>query len=344
MQESCSKSDLHPKLSSILDLLATASPSPKLFTVLCNPLHSLGSFTSISASSLTASCLEQHLRSAVKVNMKETKNIYEGEVTELQVSSDQDIAVTLKTLRGSKRLRLSHTLAVVIDKERISVGDVVYIECNSGIVKRLGRSESFLQDCDIESERYIPLPKGEAFRAREIVQEMSLHDLDVANTKPSGGEEGLVLNTELREVKEVCGELQDEVDRIVKRYVEGGNCEVRSEVLVIEGGVLLSAECVRFLGFVSERKYCPIVFVTFEEGDEIDKDLYGAFVNVKLEQDEDLERIMARELQPEAVQSFRERICTIGHEHGIRQALKLVRIMKGSTDIDVAIDMLGLNK
>ncbi len=32
--------------------------------------------------------------------------------------------------------------------------------------------------------RYVPLPKGEVHKKKEVVQDVTLHDLDVANAKP----------------------------------------------------------------------------------------------------------------------------------------------------------------
>jgi hypothetical protein len=51
---------------------------------------------------------------------------------------------------------------------QVLVGDVIYIEANSGAVKRVGRSDAFATEFDLEAEEYVPLPKGEVHK--EIVQ------------------------------------------------------------------------------------------------------------------------------------------------------------------------------
>ena len=33
----------------------------------------------------------------------------------------------------------------------------------------------------------MPLPKGEVHKKKEVVQDVTLHDLDVANARPQGG-------------------------------------------------------------------------------------------------------------------------------------------------------------
>ena len=43
------------------------------------------------------------------------------------------------------------------------MGDVIYIEANSGAVKRVGRSDAFATE-------YVPLPKGDVHKKKEIVQ------------------------------------------------------------------------------------------------------------------------------------------------------------------------------
>jgi len=57
---------------------------------------------------------------------------------------------------------------------QVAVGDVIYIEANSGAVKRVGRSDAFATEFDLEAEEYVPLPKGEVHKKKEIVQVFDL--------------------------------------------------------------------------------------------------------------------------------------------------------------------------
>jgi len=41
----------------------------------------------------------------------------------------------------------------------VNVGDVIYIEANSGAVKRVGRCDAYATEFDLEAEEYVPLPK-----------------------------------------------------------------------------------------------------------------------------------------------------------------------------------------
>lgn len=57
---------------------------------------------------------------------------------------------------------------------QVAVRDVIYIEANSGAVKRVGRSDAFATEFDLEAEEYVPLPKGEVHKKKEIVQVFDL--------------------------------------------------------------------------------------------------------------------------------------------------------------------------
>ena len=46
-------------------------------------------------------------------------------------------------------------------------GDVIYIEANSGAVKRVGRCDAYATEFDLEAEEYVPLPKVGSGRAHD---------------------------------------------------------------------------------------------------------------------------------------------------------------------------------
>ena len=45
------------------------------------------------------------------------------------------VTVSLKTAKGSKQLKLDPSIYESLQKERVEVGDVIYIEANTGTVK-----------------------------------------------------------------------------------------------------------------------------------------------------------------------------------------------------------------
>ena len=93
----------------------------------------------------------ENFRRAIGIRIRETKEVYEGEVTLLTPEEAEDplggygktishVVIGLKTSKGTKQLRLDASLFDSIEKEKIQVGDVIYIEANSGVIKRVGRS------------------------------------------------------------------------------------------------------------------------------------------------------------------------------------------------------------
>ncbi len=99
---------------------------------------------------------------------------------------------------------------------------MIYIEANSGAVKRQGRSDVFATEYDLEAEDYVPLPKGEVHKKKEIVQDVTLHDLDVANARPQGGQDILSMIGQLMKPKktEITDKLRGEINKVVNRYID----------------------------------------------------------------------------------------------------------------------------
>ena len=67
---------------------------------------------------------------------------------------------------------------------QVVIGDIIYVESASGNVKRVGRCDAYASEFDLEAEEYVPLPKGDVHKKKEIVQDVTLHDLDISNAKP----------------------------------------------------------------------------------------------------------------------------------------------------------------
>jgi RuvB-like protein 1 (pontin 52) len=131
--------------------------------------------------------LMENFRRAIGLRIKETKEVWEGEVTELKTEEKEDhennkvvqsVIVTLKTTKGTKQLKLDPSIYENITKEKVKTGDVIYIEASSGMVKRVGRCDNYAAEFDLEAEEYVPLPKGDVHKKKEIVQDVTLHDLD----------------------------------------------------------------------------------------------------------------------------------------------------------------------
>jgi len=56
-----------------------------------------------------------------------------------------------------------------MQREKVTLGDVIYIEAASGNVRRVGRCDIYAAEFDLEAEEYVPLPKGDVHKKKEIV-------------------------------------------------------------------------------------------------------------------------------------------------------------------------------
>jgi len=223
--------------------------------------------------------LSANFRRAIGLRIKEVKEVFEGEVTSLTpIEAESAVAgygktishvlIGLKTVKGSKQLKLDPSIYESIQKEKVQVGDVIYIEANSGAVKRVGRCDAYASEHDLEAEEYVPLPKGDVHKKKEIVQDVTLHDLDVANARPQGGHDIMSLMSNLVKPKktEITDKLRTEINKVVNRYIDQGVAELVPGVLFIDEVHMLDIECFTFLNRALESPLAPIVIFATNRG------------------------------------------------------------------------------
>uniref|UniRef100_A0A8C5XNA0 RuvB-like helicase n=1 Tax=Microcebus murinus TaxID=30608 RepID=A0A8C5XNA0_MICMU len=133
--------------------------------------------------------LMENFRRAIGLRIKETKEVYEGEVTELTPCETENpmggygktishVIIGLKTAKGTKQLKVSlspggaHLSLASTSRPRAILSP------------RQGRCDTYATEFDLEAEEYVPLPKGDVHKKKEIIQDVTLHDLDVANARP----------------------------------------------------------------------------------------------------------------------------------------------------------------
>lgn len=223
--------------------------------------------------------LMEHFRRAIGLRIKESKEVYEGEVTEMTPEETENpmggygrtishVIIGLKTTKGNKQLRLDPSIYEALQKEHVNLGDVIYIEANSGGVKRVGRSDAYASEYDLEADEYVPLPKGDVHKKKEVVQDVTLHDLDMANAKPQGGQDLLSMVGQMAKPKktEVTEKLRAEINRVVNRYIDQGVAELVPGVLFIDEVHMLDIECFTFLNRALESSLSPIVVFATNRG------------------------------------------------------------------------------
>ncbi|GIQ80938.1 RuvB-like protein, partial [Kipferlia bialata] len=108
-----------------------------------------------------AEVIKSAFRRSIGLRIKEQKEVYEGEVVKvLPVEADNPtggygrvishVLLTLQTKKGQKELKLDPAIHQQLEKEQVKQGDVIYIEATSGAVKRVGRSDRYATEFDLE--------------------------------------------------------------------------------------------------------------------------------------------------------------------------------------------------
>eukprot|EP01054_Gregarina_sp_Poly1_P010498 Gregarina_sp_Poly_1__10497@NODE_76_length_15862_cov_98_864577_g65_i0_p3_GENE_NODE_76_length_15862_cov_98_864577_g65_i0NODE_76_length_15862_cov_98_864577_g65_i0_p3_ORF_typecomplete_len458_score81_52TIP49/PF06068_13/6_4e148TIP49_C/PF17856_1/2_7e26RuvB_N/PF05496_12/1_6e09RuvB_N/PF05496_12/7e02RuvB_N/PF05496_12/0_98AAA/PF00004_29/4_1e09AAA_22/PF13401_6/0_0012AAA_22/PF13401_6/0_045AAA_16/PF13191_6/1_9e07ResIII/PF04851_15/0_056ResIII/PF04851_15/0_02Mg_chelatase/PF01078_21/0_0021Mg_chelatase/PF01078_21 len=220
--------------------------------------------------------LMEHMRRAIGLRIREVKEVYEGELADMSVEETDNphggygktisaVVITLKAMRGTKTLKLAPQIHEQLQKQKARLGDVIYIEAQSGVVKRLGRCDQYAGETDLETEEYVPVPKGEVYKSREVVQDVTLYDLDVANSKPQGGTDVVSIISQFVAPRktEMTDRLRREVDKIADKYISDGLAELTPGVLFIDEAHMLDIESFAFLNRAMESPHAPVlVFAT----------------------------------------------------------------------------------
>jgi len=138
--------------------------------------------------------LTQAFRRSIGVRIKEETEIIEGEVVEIQIDRPATGAgtkvgkLTLKTTDMETVYDLGQKMIDALTKEKVTSGDVISIDKATGKISRLGRSFTRAKDYEVTGPnvRYIQCPEGELQKRKEVVHTVSLHEIDVINSRAQG--------------------------------------------------------------------------------------------------------------------------------------------------------------
>ena len=126
-----------------------------------------------------------------------------------------------------------------LQKEKVSAGDVISIDRASHRVTKLGRSFTRSRDYDAmgPSVRFVQCPEGELQKRKEVVHTVSLHEIDVINSRQQG-----FLALFAGDTGEIKSEVREQIDQKVAEWREEGKAEhglytfVASRVRKMRGG------------------------------------------------------------------------------------------------------------
>lgn len=163
-----------------------------------------------------------------------------------------------------------------ISKEKISSGDVITIDKANGKITRLGRSFSRSKDYDAVSSdvfpffslfnsnpqtKFVQCPEGELQQRKEVVHTVSLHDIDVINSRQQG-----FLALFAGDTGEIKPEVREQIDEKVMEWKDNGKASIVPGVLFIDEAHMLDIECYSFLNRALETKMAPILILATNRG------------------------------------------------------------------------------
>ncbi|KAK7333293.1 hypothetical protein VNO80_30059 [Phaseolus coccineus] len=214
--------------------------------------------------------LTQSFRKAIGVRIKEDTEVIEGEVVEVNIdrpaaagAASKTGKLTLKTTEMETVYDLGAKMIEALGKEKVSSGDVIAIDKATGKITKLGRSFSRSRDFDAMGPqvKFVQCPDGELQKRKEVVHCVTLHEIDVINSRTQGF---LALFT--GDTGEIRAEVREQIDTKVAEWREEGKAEIVPGVLFIDEVHMLDIECFSFLNRALENEMAPILVVATNRG------------------------------------------------------------------------------
>lgn len=212
--------------------------------------------------------LTQAFRKSIGIKIKEETELIEGEVVEIQI--DRSITgghkqgkLTIKTTDMETIYELGNKMIDGLTKEKVLAGDVISIDKASGKITKLGRSFARSRDYDAmgADTRFVQCPEGELQKRKTVVHTVSLHEIDVINSRTQGF---LALFT--GDTGEIRPEVRDQINTKVAEWKEEGKAEIVPGVLFLDEVHMLDIECFSFINRALEDEFAPIVMMATNRG------------------------------------------------------------------------------
>ncbi len=231
-------------------------------------------FTSIAGSEIFSlemsktEALTQAFRRSIGVRIMEETELIEGEVVEIQVdepqaSGEKTGRLTLCTTEMETVYDLGTKMIDALQKEKVSAGDVITIDKASGRISKLGRSFTRSRDYDAmgPQTRFVQCPEGELQKRKEVVHTVSLHEIDVINSRQQG-----FLALFAGDTGEIKSEVREQIDMKVAEWREEGKATIVPGVLFIDEVHMLDMECFSWLNRALESELAPVLIIATNRG------------------------------------------------------------------------------
>lgn len=207
--------------------------------------------------------LTQAFRKSIGVRIKEESEIIEGEVVEIQIDrsvtgAQKQGKLTIKTTDMETIYDLGTKMIDGLTKEKVMAGDIISIDKATGKIVKLGRSYTRSRDYDAmgADTKFVQCPDGELQKRKEVIHTVSLHEIDVINSRTQG-----FLALFSGDTGEIRAEVRDQINIKVGEWREEGKAEIVPGVLFIDEVHMLDIECFSFINRALEDDLAPIVIM-----------------------------------------------------------------------------------
>jgi RuvB-like protein 2 len=212
--------------------------------------------------------LEQAFRKSIGVRIREESEVIEGEVVEIVIDrsvtgNNKSGKLTIKTTDMETYYDMGTRMIDSMTKEKVIAGDIISIDKASGRITKLGRSYARSRDYDAvgADAKFIQCPDGELSVRRETVHTVSLHEIDVINSRTQG-----FLALFSGDTGEIRSEVREQINTKVAEWKEEGKAEIVPGVLFIDEVHMLDIECFSFINRALEDQLAPIVIMASNRG------------------------------------------------------------------------------
>jgi RuvB-like protein 2 len=297
--------------------------------------------------------LTQAFRKSIGIRILEETEVIEGEVVEIQVDTtiggggekgkskggmEKTGRLTLCTTEMETVYDLGTKMIDALTKEKVSAGDVITIDKASGKITKLGRSFTRSRDYDAmgSQTRFVQAPEGELQKRKEVVHTVSLHEIDVINSRQQGF---LALFT--GDTGEIKSEVREQIDHKVAEWREEGRATIVPGVLFIDEVHMLDMECFSFLNRALESDMAPVLVIATNRGiskirgtdyksphgiplDLLDRLMIVSTVPYEREEIHQILKVRCEEEDVEMADDALELLTRIGMETSLRYAIQMV--------------------
>jgi RuvB-like protein 2 len=171
--------------------------------------------------------------------------------------------LTIKTTDMETIYDMGTKMIDSMTKEKVMAGDVISIDKASGKITKLGRSFTRSRDYDAmgADTKFVQCPDGELQQRREVVHTVSLHEIDVINSRTQG-----FMALFSGDTGEIRSEIRDQINTKVAEWKEEGKAAIVPGVLFIDEVHMLDIECFSYINRALEDDLAPIVIMASNRG------------------------------------------------------------------------------